>query len=141
MSDTLRDSDLILVEKLSYRLDWLYHGIVRYRRGDVVTLWAPDEPFQLLTKRLIALEGDLVLNEVDGQPVTVEPGRIWVEGDNRGKNESRDSSSAYGPVHMGLMHGRAVAVLWPISRIKMIKNEFSPLGKVKVASDSEINYR
>jgi inner membrane protease subunit 2 len=132
MRETLLPSDLILVDKISYR--WLSQGLDRHRRGDVVTLWAPDEPFKLISKRLIALEKDLVLNEISHETVTIDKGQCWVEGDNRG-GQSRDSASAYGPVHLGLIQGKAIAIVWPPSRWRQIDNKFSSFGKVKVASE------
>ena len=53
-----------------------------------------------------------------------------MEGDNRGKGESRDSASGYGPVHLALIQGRAVAIVWPPRRMGLIESRL-PQGKVK----------
>lgn len=44
--------DVVLLDKWSIALG-------RYRRGDVVTLWSPQNPDLLTTKRIVALEGDM----------------------------------------------------------------------------------
>jgi len=45
--------DVVLLDRWSVALNL-------YKRGDVVTLWSPQNPKLLTTKRIIALEGDLV---------------------------------------------------------------------------------
>lgn len=45
--------DVVLLDKWSVALG-------RFRRGDVVTLWSPQNPELLTTKRVVALEGDVV---------------------------------------------------------------------------------
>lgn len=109
--------DWVLVEKWSVKLRHIHH------HGDVVVLWAPDAPHQQIVKRLIALEGDTV--SVPGeQPVTVPEGRCWVEGDNA--EESLDSRSAYGPVHLGLLEGRVACIIWPPSRAGWVEATPAP---------------
>jgi len=97
--------DWVLVEKLTCK--WLY----QYERGSVVVLWAPDNPHQQLVKRLVALEGDLVWQDGKAKPTQIPQGRCWIEGDN--KAVSQDSTTVYGPVHLGLMEGRVTHVVWP----------------------------
>ena len=65
MADTLMDSDLILVDKLTLR--WRENP---FKRGDVVTLLAPDYPKLLLTKRLIAMDkvGSIYLGPSEPPP-------------------------------------------------------------------------
>jgi hypothetical protein len=48
-------------------------------------------------------------------------GRCWIEGDNR--SHSTDSRNMYGPVHLGLLEGRAVCVVWPPHRLGWVKSE------------------
>lgn len=45
-------------------------------------------------------------------------GRCWIEGDNAAR--SGDSRTLYGPVHLGLLEGRAVCIVWPPDRIRML---------------------
>lgn len=49
--------DVVLLDRWSVALNL-------YRRGDVVTLWSPQNPKLLTTKRIIALEGDLVCHRL-----------------------------------------------------------------------------
>ena len=53
------------------------------------------------------------------EATTVPEGRCWVEGDNAA--ESLDSRSAYGPVHLGLLEGRVLCVVWPPSRLGRVE--------------------
>ena len=57
---------------------------------------------------MIALEGDEVETSAGG--VVLNPGAIWVEGDNAEK--SIDSNN-YGPICLGLVVGKASHVVWP----------------------------
>ncbi|KAF8071075.1 IMMP2L [Scenedesmus sp. PABB004] len=103
-------SDYVLVEKASVKL------LRRYARGEVVVLWAPDDPHQQIIKRLLALEGDTIVDDTRAGTWTEVPrGRCWVEGDNPAM--SSDSKSAYGPVHLGLLEGRVTHVVWPPERM------------------------
>lgn len=58
---------------------------------------SPQDPNLLTTKRIIALEGDIVhpLAPHSPQAVRIPAGHCWVEGDSR--HHSRDSNT-YGPV-------------------------------------------
>ena len=86
-------------------------------------------------KRVIALPGESVEGRggqvyVDGRqviepylppgrattdfgPVTVEPGRLWVMGDNRSNSSD---SRIFGPVSRASVVGRAIATVWPPGR-------------------------
>ncbi len=48
-------------------------------------------------------------------PVKIPPGEYYVMGDNRTDSED---SRFFGPISKSLIVGRAVAVVWPVSRIK-----------------------
>jgi len=101
-------SDWVLVEKLTIKV-WR-----QYTRGEVVVLWAPDDPHQQLIKRMIAVEGDTVVvagSKGSKKLQDISQGRCWIEGDNAEK--SGDSVTAYGPVHLGLLEGRVTHVVWP----------------------------
>jgi inner membrane protease subunit 2 len=104
--------DVVLVSRL-LRAVW------NVRRGDIVVLRSPDAgPQKRLVKRVAALEGDRVYNHRTGKFVEVPPGHCWLVGDNR--TVSRDSASHYGPVPLGLLEGRAVAVIWPPRRWQVL---------------------
>ncbi|KAL7416795.1 peptidase S24/S26A/S26B/S26C [Mrakia frigida] len=102
--------DWILLDKwhVAWRKPW--------HRGDIVTLWSPTSNSKRLTvKRVIGVEGDTIetLHPYPRKFVTLEPGQVWVEGDNPAM--SKDSNS-YGPVPIGLIHSRAARVWYPYNK-------------------------
>lgn len=134
MEPTLTEGDRLLVEKVSYRFDWL-------KRGDIIIFKSPEDD-RLLIKRLIALEGDKVevrdgkvyvngeisligLPEEPETPdgllpeytnMTVPEGMAYVLGDNR--PYSLDSTE-FGPVEKKWIKGRAILRLYPFSRFRL----------------------
>jgi inner membrane protease subunit 2 len=95
---------------------------------------SPQRPESAAVKRVIALEGDIVVLDPKRKPtdivngrlnpdalrwemwqgtVRVPPGHVWVEGDNW--RETLDSN-VYGAISKGLISGRAIFVAWPWSR-------------------------
>jgi signal peptidase I len=134
MLGTLHSGDRVIVNKLSYRL----HDP---RHGDIVVLKDVKESLEIrdLIKRVIALPGEtieyrdcqLYLDGVritesyldprlvsadhcgDSQaPVEVEPGHVFVMGDNR--SASLDSRTlAIGQIPFDHLIGRAFVVVWP----------------------------
>ncbi|KAK4533060.1 hypothetical protein CCYA_CCYA15G3917 [Cyanidiococcus yangmingshanensis] len=89
------------------------------KRGEVVVLRSPDQgPRKRLIKRVVALEGDRIYNCRTGKEVEIPRGCCWIEGDNRAL--SRDSASHYGPVPLGLIEGRVIAIVWPPGRWQML---------------------
>ncbi|GAX72811.1 hypothetical protein CEUSTIGMA_g266.t1 [Chlamydomonas eustigma] len=123
--DSRKGSDWVLVEKVSHKL------MYKYTRGDVIVLWAPDNPRLQIVKRLIALESDLVWDDRKQSAEEIGAGHCWVEGDN--SRRSCDSRTSYGPVHLGLLEGRALCVIWPPSRMGWVNGELPP-GKVLTTS-------
>ncbi len=135
MRPTLVENDKILVSKFAYR----FHPL---RRSDVIVFKAPPEAAldeKDFIKRLIALPGDVVevrdgMVFINGQPlhepyiaeppvydmppVTVEPGKVFVMGDNR--NDSNDSH-AWGQLDADRIRGKALVIFWPLSRIGVIR--------------------
>ncbi|XP_069385272.1 mitochondrial inner membrane protease subunit 2 isoform X2 [Paralichthys olivaceus] len=55
--------------------------------------------------------------------VRVPDGHFWIEGDHHG--HSLDSNS-FGPVSVGLLHGRASHIIWPPQRWQEIKPSLPP---------------
>ncbi|KAL1413660.1 hypothetical protein Q8F55_001439 [Vanrija albida] len=114
--------DHVLLDRWSW--SW---GRWALQRGDVVTLWSPRDPKVLTTKRIVALEGDIVTPRDPGPPkltragstppdltpYRIPPGHVWVEGDNAA--ESIDSNT-YGPVAVGLVQARVTRILLPLDR-------------------------
>ena len=110
---------------------WVMPG--RLERGDVVHFMNPLKPDEFAVKRVIGLEGDVVVLDRRRRPsakegpepaasrawdawegrASVPQGHVWVEGDN--ERASKDSNW-YGPISKSLVTGRASAIVWPPSR-------------------------
>ena len=113
-----------------------WRAVNELKRGDIVHFMSPNKPEEFAVKRVIALEGDVVILDKKRRPwladkpeppdarawdawngkVKVPQGHIWVEGDNFRK--SRDSNW-YGPISKSLVNGTATAVVWPPKRFWM----------------------
>ncbi|RUS27302.1 hypothetical protein BC938DRAFT_483458 [Jimgerdemannia flammicorona] len=87
----------------------------RFHHGDVVTMWSPRNPDLIITKRIIALEGDTVktLKPYPEKLVRIPKGHAWVEGDE--SFHSRDSNT-FGAIPLGLVNAKVTFILWPLSR-------------------------
>ena len=143
MADTLRNGDIVLVNKLDRN----------FQRGDVVICHYPDRLSAAIdlnasmslrihtafVKRLVALPGDTVAIRqgklfVNGR-LTEDPPHMaslpadyprrllgeneyFVIGDNRGN--SNDSRSV-GPVTLDMLRGKVIFVLWPPSGIRAVQ--------------------
>lgn len=114
--------DRVLLDKFSVQLRH------RFTRGDVVVLASPEVPGEFLIKRLIALEGDFVVDRA-GRHVMVPAGKCWVEGDSPVFSDS--DSSKFGPVPLALIDSRVVAVFWPPNQMKLVANQL-PDNRVNV---------
>ncbi|TDH09871.1 hypothetical protein EPR50_G00092580 [Perca flavescens] len=80
---------------------------------------SPKNPQQKIIKRVIGLEGDFIRTlGYKNRYVRVPDGHFWIEGDHHG--HSLDSNS-FGPVAVGLLHGRASHIIWPPNRWQRIK--------------------
>jgi signal peptidase I len=136
MEDTLQINDRVVVNKLSYQL----HDV---HRGDIVVFKRPpgenDPTVKDLIKRVVAVGGDTVEShgntiyindkpvnepfrkgEALGPPVdrqTIEPGKIWVMGDNR--TNSSDSRT-FGAIDQNLVVGRAFVRIWPLGSFHLL---------------------
>ncbi|XP_033216695.1 mitochondrial inner membrane protease subunit 1 [Belonocnema kinseyi] len=106
MEPSIRSGDIILVEYITSQK--------RYNNGDIIITKSPDNPLFYTCKRIIGLPGDRLYRQNSLQYVPI--GHCWLEGDN---HESSDSHK-YGPVPQGLLVGRAVCVLWPLSHISRL---------------------
>lgn len=131
MQPTFVEGDVLLVNKLAYKLGKLH-------TGDVVIFHNPNDLEEDYIKRLIGKPGDVVRVEggvvyVNDIPLvedyiadppyysgewTVPEGFIFVLGDNR--NQSSDSHS-WGYVPLEDLVGKALVVYWPLDAVKVIK--------------------
>ena len=137
MNPTLNNNDKMLVSGLFYEP----------KVGDVVVFKKDEyDPERALVKRVIAVEGQVINMDfdhgivyVDGVPIeedyimepttnkidfigpqTVPEGCVFVMGDNR--NASTDSrKKEIGMVDTRLILGRAYAVVYPLSQVRLIK--------------------
>ena len=132
MEPTVVQGEVIFVNKLAYRLG-------KVERGDIVTFHYPLNTETDYIKRAIGLPGDEVKIEngevfVNGikldepyvsSPITdegtwvVPEGMYFVLGDNR--KDSLDSRT-WGFVPKNDMIGKALAVYWPITHIRILKH-------------------
>lgn len=130
MQPTFYEGDVLLVNKLAYKLGSIH-------TGDVVIFHNPNFLEEDYIKRLIGKPGDIVRAEggvisVNGipldEPYIAQPpnysgewevpgGSVFVLGDNR--NSSSDSHS-WGFVPVEDLVGKALVIYWPIDAVKVI---------------------
>ncbi|MCX7748562.1 MAG: signal peptidase I [Clostridia bacterium] len=143
MEHTLINNDILLIEKISPKLD-------NFKYGDIVTIDVKDvegasSEKSPIIKRVIGVEGDKIeikegkvyvngelkiqdytKNEPSGEgtqvirseyaSLTVQKGYIYVLGDNRTRGGSLDSRSI-GPLETKRVLGKVLVRLFPFSRI------------------------
>uniref|UniRef100_A0A3B4XCZ7 Mitochondrial inner membrane protease subunit 2 n=1 Tax=Seriola lalandi dorsalis TaxID=1841481 RepID=A0A3B4XCZ7_SERLL len=97
---------------------------VLFKASAAAIFLSPRNPQQKIIKRVIGLEGDFIRTlGYKNRFVRVPDGHFWIEGDHHG--HSLDSNS-FGPVSMGLLHGRASHIIWPPNRWQQIKPSLPP---------------
>lgn len=144
MQPTLFEGDIVLVNKLAYKLGEM-------KTGDVVIFHDPYNREEDFIKRLIGKPGDFVEvkngdvyvnGELLEEPYTaadpmysgswqVPEDAIFVLGDNR--NQSSDSHS-WGFVPLEDVVGKALVVYWPLDEVKIVTHHQSD-----IASASRLN--
>ncbi|KAK4312890.1 hypothetical protein Pmani_015715 [Petrolisthes manimaculis] len=105
MEPTIFSEDIILTEHITPRFN-------RINRGDVIIARSPSNPRHHICKRVVALGGDKVKNGFHTH--IVPKGHVWLEGDN---NHNSTDSRSFGSVPAGLIRGRAVCRVWPLSEL------------------------
>ncbi|KAI3716210.1 hypothetical protein L6452_23386 [Arctium lappa] len=102
--------DVVLSEYISHRLG-------KVGPGDVVLIQSPENPRKIITKRVVAMEGEVVSFLVDpsrsdrSRTVVVPKGHVWIQGDNiYASNDSRN----FGPIPYGLIQGKVCCRVWPV---------------------------
>ena len=148
MAPALQVSQRVLVNKSAYVLG-------NPSRGDVALIADPQNPSQLLLRRVIAVPGDTILvtattvsvNGVQldehaytgiaaGQPesqfigkYTLSADQFWVMADGRLAWATTDSR-AFGPLSRKNIIGRAEFVYWPLRQFHWIENYSSVFSSV-----------
>ena len=132
MLPTLKEGDMLVVNKLAYKLG----GV---ERGDIITFHYPLEPALSYIKRAIGLPGDTVeiankqvrVNDIVlDEPYIVTPSdytgkwvvpaeSVFVLGDNR--VDSADSH-VWGFVPYNDLVGKVLAVYWPPNRMRIVSH-------------------
>jgi signal peptidase I len=132
MYPTLKEGEILLVNKLAYKLG-------KIERGDILTFHYPLDPKLDFIKREIGLPGDVVeikdkqvwvnnilLNEPYLVTSTDYKGKwivpddsVFVLGDNR--NDSADSH-IWGFVPLKDVIGKALAVYWPLTHFRILNH-------------------
>ncbi|KZO98193.1 LexA/Signal peptidase [Calocera viscosa TUFC12733] len=99
-----------------------------FRRGDVVTLRDPTNPGLRITKRILALEGDVVrtLPPYPDTYVVIPPFHAWVEGDEPFRSSD---SNHFGPVSLALVDARVEWILWPLTRARPLKGVWQAVAE------------
>lgn len=91
------------------------------KKGDVISLISPKNSEVKIIKRVIGLQGECIKTISFKRPVVKIPdGHCWVEGDHVGN--SLDSNS-FGPVSLGLVTAKAIAIVWPPSRWQILASD------------------
>ncbi|XP_061780847.1 mitochondrial inner membrane protease subunit 2 [Nerophis lumbriciformis] len=115
--DATSEGDVVLLNRWSVRNN-------EVQRGDIVSVMSPRNPQQKIIKRVIGLEGDFIRTlGYKKRYLRVPDGHLWIEGDHRG--HSLDSNT-FGPVSVGLLHGRASHIIWPPRRWQRIRAHLPP---------------
>jgi len=101
------------------RADWVFlskfavHSF-EVERGDIVTVVCPNDPKDIFIKRVVGLEGDIVRTlSYKKRYMKIPKGSCWVEGDN---HKNSIDSNDFGPIPLGLIQSRAIAIVWPWDR-------------------------
>nr|XP_039256941.1 mitochondrial inner membrane protease subunit 1-like isoform X1 [Styela clava] len=123
MNPTIQNNEIGLCDKTTP-----YEDI---RRGDIVVAASPKQLNVQICKRVIALEGDEVTFQPDGDGgyedlaklknyKYIPRGHVWLEGDN--KASSLDSRN-FGPVPLGLVRSRVIGKFYPFRSATIFARE------------------
>lgn len=119
-----RTVDLVFLSYLPVRFN-------RINRGDVIVAISPRNPNEIIIKRVVGIEGDIVEFKKTHDKLStrkvVPKGHFWIEGDHKG--HSYDSTS-FGPISRGLVRAKVPAIIWPPSRWQLMKSTNQKKGNI-----------
>ncbi|VVC40939.1 Peptidase S26A, signal peptidase I,Peptidase S24/S26A/S26B/S26C [Cinara cedri] len=107
MEPSIQSGDLVFIQRFSK----LFNSI---NNGDLVIAKSPLDDKLFILKRVKALDGQSVRRGINYQ--RVPRGSVWLEGDNFKVSED---SWTFGPVPKGLIYGRVVCRIWPLSNFSL----------------------
>lgn len=134
MLPTLKENNLIIVNKITYRFN-------DPKRGDIVVFRPPNGSKVFYVKRIVALpgetieirNGEILINGIPIQedyisietpgvygPLTLSKDEYFVMGDHR--NNSLDSRE-FGPISKESIIGKAALVFWPPSAFAVLSDK------------------
>jgi len=94
------------------------------KRGDIIVAISPRNPNETIIKRVIGVEGDVVLSKKKNNTSRIRNfiprGYYWIEGDHKG--HSYDSTS-FGPISKGLVIAKVSVIIWPPSRWQLLQSQ------------------
>lgn len=113
-SSPVSSKDRVLLWKLGVK------NITNLKVNDVIFLKSPMNSNQIYTKRIKALQSDLIIPRYPDtrSKVLIPLHHVWVEGDNI---HSIDSNT-YGPISTGMVVAKAVWIIWPLNRFGPVPN-------------------
>ncbi len=141
MEPNFHHGQYLLVNKLVYRLG-------EYTRGDVIIFQYPNNPAQDYIKRVIGLPDDTVeirngVLFVNGSSIdepydhipmvrnmaaqTVEPGSLFVLGDNR---PASSDTRTWGQLDQDFVIGKAWLAIWPLEEFGLVEHPAIEVGPV-----------
>ena len=125
----LRTRDIVLLQKAPADIE----------PGNIVFLRHPNDRHRLLVKRVIAVSGQVVqprttttrhpsIYENYAGWLTIPEGACWVEGDEPFVGID---SNQFGPIPIGLVESRVIALLHPFDRISWINSIIPDSSRVR----------
>lgn len=113
MRPTLKHQEKVIIRKFNrerfFVNDFTQQEI---KQGDIVVFKNPKHPERLEVKRVIGLARDVVTPvkstiqvNIDPEPVRLQQGYMFLEGDNMAGNNRQDDSNRFGPIPLGMAEG------------------------------------
>ncbi|KAF3296930.1 hypothetical protein EYR41_010363 [Orbilia oligospora] len=103
--------DLILLKK--------WNAKKNLERGEVVVYRSPIDPELTAIKRVVGLEGDVVVTKkpFPQSEIVVPRNHVWVEGDDIHSHDS----NYFGAISTHLIQAKVTHIVWPFSRLGIVE--------------------